>query len=262
MQVSAGHLKTEPLISRCLGSSWSKLSFKIHSDTQSSWNMPNETTALVSSLCMGSPCLLAGTGGQRAQWIWDVGEGCGSAKELLLYYQLINLQHHQAKRLALYPLHTLLLRCFFLKRMLSLFMVPVYHIFPFTFGEARWGWKQNDLLLSVPLSKGHGFHRPLGRSLLTVLYHFAFPAWRVRKNSTFQEILPTCCCPTCLSVKIMWTSLVVQWLRLCASNEEVWVRSLVGELRSYTLHGVATRKNREKPKSWAALLPPFPLANW
>ena len=67
--------------------------------------------------------------------------------------------------------------------------------------------------------------------------------------------------PTCLSVKIMWTSLVVQWLRLCASNEEMWVRSLVGELRSYTLHGVAPRKNREKPKSWAALLPPFPLAN-
>ena len=48
MQVSAGHLKTEPLISRCLGSSWSKLSFKIHSDTQSSRNITNETTALVS----------------------------------------------------------------------------------------------------------------------------------------------------------------------------------------------------------------------
>ena len=34
---------------------------------------------------------------------------------------------------------TLPLRRFFLKRMLSLFKVPVYHISPFTFGEVGWG---------------------------------------------------------------------------------------------------------------------------
>ena len=46
----------------------------------------------------------------------------------------------------------------------------------------------------------------------------------------------------------MWSSLVVQWLRLCASNEGAWVRSLVGELRSYMLHGVAPCKKYKKTK--------------
>ena len=41
------------------------------------------------------------------------------------------------------------------------------------------------------------------------------------------------------------TSLAVQWLRLCASSARGWgwVRSLVGELRSYMLHGVAKKIN-------------------
>ena len=38
------------------------------------------------------------------------------------------------------------------------------------------------------------------------------------------------------------TSLVVQWLRLCASNAGVRVPSLVGELRSHTLWGMVKIK--------------------
>jgi len=37
------------------------------------------------------------------------------------------------------------------------------------------------------------------------------------------------------------TSLVVQWLRLHISAQEVWVQSLVGELRSHMLHGMAKK---------------------
>ena len=35
---------------------------------------------------------------------------------------------------------------------------------------------------------------------------------------------------------------MVQWLRLCASNAGVWIQSLVSELRSHLLHGMAKNK--------------------
>ena len=40
----------------------------------------------------------------------------------------------------------------------------------------------------------------------------------------------------------LWTSLAVQWLRFSASTERGEVQSLVGELRSHMLHGLAKKK--------------------
>ena len=55
----------------------------------------------------------------------------------------------------------------------------------------------------------------------------------------FQEILK--------NIKVYrWTSLVAQWLRLCLPMQGVWVRSLVGELRSHMPHSPPQKKN---PKS-------------
>ena len=45
---------------------------------------------------------------------------------------------------------------------------------------------------------------------------------------------------------MLWTSLAVQWLRLCVSSAGGRVRSLVGELRSDMLCGVAKKKKKKK----------------
>lgn len=71
----------------------------------------------------------------------------------------------------------------------------------------------------------------------------------------------------------IWTSLQVQWLRICASTAGgIWVQSPVRELRSHLLHGAAERKkcsinpylinalaavnNANVLESWATLLSP------
>ena len=41
---------------------------------------------------------------------------------------------------------------------------------------------------------------------------------------------------------MLWTSLAVQWLRLCTSNAGDTFQSLVREFRSHQLHGVSKRK--------------------
>ena len=37
----------------------------------------------------------------------------------------------------------------------------------------------------------------------------------------------------CSKIPFPGTSLVVQWLRICAAMQRMWVHSLVGELRSH-----------------------------
>ena len=44
----------------------------------------------------------------------------------------------------------------------------------------------------------------------------------------------------------MGASLAVQWLGLCAFTAGVWVRPLVGELRSRMLHHAAKKKKKKK----------------
>ena len=52
---------------------------------------------------------------------------------------------------------------------------------------------------------------------------------------------------TTIKNKMNWTSLVVQWLRLHASNAgDVEVRSLFGELRSHVPHGEAKKEKDVK----------------
>ena len=44
----------------------------------------------------------------------------------------------------------------------------------------------------------------------------------------------------------MGTSLAVQWLRICLPMQGVWVRSLVGELRSHMPHGQKNQNIKQK----------------
>ena len=44
-------------------------------------------------------------------------------------------------------------------------------------------------------------------------------------------------------------SLTIQWLRLCILIQEVWVQSLVVELRSYMSQGQKTKKEKKKKKN-------------
>ena len=43
---------------------------------------------------------------------------------------------------------------------------------------------------------------------------------------------------------ILGISLVVKWLRLCLSMQEVLVPSLIREIRSHTSHGQKTKKHK------------------
>ena len=49
----------------------------------------------------------------------------------------------------------------------------------------------------------------------------------------------------CFSKEVHGTSLVVQWLRLCASSPGVQVQCLVWELRSCKMHGGKKEKKKE-----------------
>ena len=57
------------------------------------------------------------------------------------------------------------------------------------------------------------------------------------------------------------TSLVTQWLWLSPSMQEVWVRSLVGELKPHMLHGMAKR-NRSGHRGGRRASCIFLLIHW
>ena len=42
----------------------------------------------------------------------------------------------------------------------------------------------------------------------------------------------------------VWTSLMVQWLRIHLAMQGTWVRPLIGELRSYMLQGVSAHTSQ------------------
>ena len=44
---------------------------------------------------------------------------------------------------------------------------------------------------------------------------------------------------------VVRSSLVAQWIGLCAFTAVSWVQSLVRELRSYKLHGIAKKKKKD-----------------
>ena len=48
--------------------------------------------------------------------------------------------------------------------------------------------------------------------------------------------------------------LAVQWLGSMLPLLGVWVRSLVGELRSHMLHGMAKKQNKINRKEWCKVI--------
>ena len=81
---------------------------------------------------------------------------------------------------------------------------------------------------------------------------FSVPLWSHSQAFTQRDA-------ACTPIKSLrtGTSLVVQWLRLCASNAGAWVRSLVGELRSCKMQSRKKKKKNLKrasgSKTWLSL---------